>query len=193
MRGPEVARWHVGRRHRWENLVVDVPVLLGRGVRLRRLSEADLSRIAEIRRTREVAHRWRGTNLEDELADDLADDDLAQFAIESAGEVVGMIQFSEEKDPDYRHASIDIFVDPSVHRRGIATDAISTLADYLLDERGHHRLVIDPAADNAAAIACYTKVGFKPVGVMRAYERQGDGSWGDGLLMDLLRVDRERR
>lgn len=173
--------------------MVDVPVLLGRGVRLRRLSEADLSRIAEIRRTREVAHRWRGTNLEDELADDLADDDLAQFAIESAGEVVGMIQFSEEKDPDYRHASIDIFVDPSVHRRGIATDAISTLADYLLDERGHHRLVIDPAADNAAAIACYTKVGFKPVGVMRAYERQGDGSWGDGLLMDLLRVDRERR
>jgi aminoglycoside 6'-N-acetyltransferase len=50
--------------------------------------------------------------------------------------------------------------------------------------------VIDPAADNEAAISCYTKVGFEPVGVMRAYERQADGRWADGLLMDMLRTDR---
>jgi aminoglycoside 6'-N-acetyltransferase len=57
----------------------------------------------------------------------------------------------------------------------------------LIDERGHHRVTIDPAADNAAAIRAYEKVGFKPVGIMRAYERDsgGDG-WHDGLLMDLL-------
>jgi aminoglycoside 6'-N-acetyltransferase len=46
--------------------------------------------------------------------------------------------------------------------------------------------VIDPAADNLAAIRCYTKVGFRPVGVMRQYERSADGSWHDGLLMELL-------
>jgi aminoglycoside 6'-N-acetyltransferase len=46
--------------------------------------------------------------------------------------------------------------------------------------------VIDPAADNQAAIHCYSKVGFRPVGVMRNYERGMDGTWRDGLLMDLL-------
>jgi aminoglycoside 6'-N-acetyltransferase len=57
----------------------------------------------------------------------------------------------------------------------------------LVDERGHHRITIDPAADNAAAIRTYEKVGFRPVGVMRKYERDGDGrGWHDGLLMELL-------
>jgi aminoglycoside 6'-N-acetyltransferase len=46
--------------------------------------------------------------------------------------------------------------------------------------------VIDPAADNAAAIRCYSKVEFRPVGIMRRYERSSDGTWHDGLLMDLL-------
>jgi aminoglycoside 6'-N-acetyltransferase len=29
-------------------------------------------------------------------------------------------------------------------------------------------------------------VGFRPVGVMRRYERGPDGVWHDGLLMDML-------
>jgi aminoglycoside 6'-N-acetyltransferase len=65
------------------------------------------------------------------------------------------------------------------------------LANYLFDHRGHHRLVIDPAANNEAAIACYSTVGFKPVGVMRSYERSADGSWSDGLLMDMIDTDRQ--
>ena len=39
---------------------------------------------------------------------------------------------------------------------------------------------------NAAAIRCYSKVGFRPVGIMRQAERGNDGSWHDCLLMDLL-------
>jgi aminoglycoside 6'-N-acetyltransferase len=57
---------------------------------------------------------------------------------------------------------------------------------YLIDERGHHRLTIDPAADNAEAIRAYEKVGFRPVGVLREYWRAPGGAWRDGLLMDLL-------
>jgi len=48
------------------------------------------------------------------------------------------------------------------------------------------RLIIDPAAHNANAIKAYQRIGFKPVGVMRRYERGPDGTWHDGLLMDLL-------
>jgi aminoglycoside 6'-N-acetyltransferase len=85
---------------------------------------------------------------------------------------------------------MDIFVDPARHGRGIGRDAVATLARYLVRERGHHRLVIDPAADNEPAIRCYAAVGFRPVGVMRQYERDPDGGgWHDGLLMDLLASD----
>lgn len=170
---------------------MDLPTLRGKRVQLRPLAAADRERIIEIRSTEEVAQRWRGDDLHEEFTEDLADEELHQFAIETAdGHVVGMIQFSEEEDPDYRHASVDIFIDPAAHRRGFAADSIATLANYLFDRRGHHRLVIDPAADNGAAIACYAMVGFKPVGVMRSYERSADGSWSDGLLMDMLDADR---
>ena len=59
-------------------------------------------------------------------------------------------------------------------------------AKWLIEERRHHRLIIDPAASNARAIATYSAIGFKPVGVMRAYEMGPDGTWHDGLLMDML-------
>jgi len=57
----------------------------------------------------------------------------------------------------------------------------------LFEQRGHHRITIDPAAANERAIRSYTKVGFRPVGVMREYERGTDGRYHNGLLMDLLR------
>lgn len=170
---------------------VDLPYLLGRHVGLRPIAETDRRRVIEMRNTPEVLRRWRGDNLDDEFSEDLADDELHQFAVEDPeGHVVGLIQFSEEPEPDYRHASIDVFIDPAAHRHGYASDALVALADYLFDSRRHHRLVIDPAAENEAAIACYAKVGFKAVGVMRSYERCADGSWSDGLLMDMLRTDR---
>ena len=73
--------------------------------------------------------------------------------------------------------------------QGLGTDTVRVLARYLVHERGHHRVVIDPAADNHRAVRCYEKVGFRPVGVMRRYERGADGTWHDGLLMDLLAAD----
>jgi aminoglycoside 6'-N-acetyltransferase len=162
-------------------------VLQGALVRLRLAEVADIPALAAIRATPEVHSRWRGgEDLTKSVAEDLEDTGKKVLAIEYGGRVVGQIQFGEETDPDYRHASIDIYLDPAVHGHGLGTDAVRTLARYLLTERGHHRLVIDPATDNAAAIRCYTKVGFRPVGVMRQYEGGGDGTWHDGLLMDLL-------
>jgi len=120
------------------------------------------------------------------VKEDLTEVGTETFVIERDGRVAGAIQWHAEDEPDYRHAGIDIYLDPALHGRGLGADAIRTLARHLIDDHRHHRLVIDPAADNAAAIACYTKVGFRPVGVMRNYERGVDGTWHDGLLMDLL-------
>lgn len=164
--------------------------LHGELIRLRTTSAADSSRLVEIRETDEVRRRFRSDDVAAEIAADLDDEELHQLSIEADGKVVGLIQFYEELDEDYRHASIDLYIDPAAHRRGFASTALTMLTDYLFDEVGHHRITIDPAADNDAAIACYAGVGFQTVGVMRAYERQHDGSWGDGLLMDLLATER---
>ena len=135
----------------------------------------------------EVYRWWRGEgDMTSAVADDLADEEASTFVVEHEGRVVGAIQWSAETEPDYRHASIDIYLDPKLHGRGLGSDAVRTLARHLIANEGFHRLVIDPAADNAAAIACYSKVGFRPVGIMRRYERGSDGTWHDGLLMDLL-------
>ncbi|WP_306319160.1 MULTISPECIES: aminoglycoside 6'-N-acetyltransferase [unclassified Streptomyces] len=109
------------------------------------------------------------------------------LAVVLDGEVVGAIQYEEETDPEFRHAGIDVFLTERHHGKGLGTDAVRTLARWLVHERGHHRLTIDPAAANTAAIRSYRKVGFKPVGIMRAYARDPrTGAWQDGLLMDLL-------
>src|SRR5688572_26542137 len=63
------------------------------------------------------------------------------------------------------------------------------MARYLVHDRGHHRLAIDPAVTNERAIRAYQRVGFRPGGVMRQYERGHDGQWHDCLLMDLLASD----
>ncbi len=126
--------------------------LAGERVRLRSTVADDGPALIAIRKTDEVRRRWRGDDFEAEFARDLDDGDTFRLTIETAGRIVGMVQFAEELDPEYRHASIDIYIDPADHRRGYATDAIATLVDHLFDERGHHRLTIDPAADNTAAI-----------------------------------------
>ena len=91
-----------------------------------------------------------------------------------------------DRQPDFRHAGIDIFLSAGFQGRGLGPDAVRTVARHMIDDRGHHRLTIDPAADNAYAIRCYEKVGFRRVGVMREYWRDPDGVWRDGLLLDLL-------
>jgi aminoglycoside 6'-N-acetyltransferase len=162
--------------------------LNGELVVLRRVAEADLPRLLEIINKPAVARRWGSTgyDIDKVRAEFLDDDEVVVFVIEVDGRVVGPVQYEQELEPDYRHASIDIFIDPDWHGRGLGTDAVRTLARHLVHDLGHHRLTIDPAADNAPAIACYKKVGFKPVGIMRNYERGRDGTWHDGLLMDLL-------
>jgi len=161
--------------------------LRGERVVLRPLAEADVPRLAEIATEPEVVRWWS-----EQSAADLGkkargeEPDETFFTIFVEGEPAGLIQYYEENEPDFRHAGIDVFLSAGFQGRGLGADAVRTVARHLIDDRGHHRLTIDPAADNAYAIRCYEKVGFRPVGVMREYWRDPDGVWRDGLLLDLL-------
>jgi RimJ/RimL family protein N-acetyltransferase len=84
-------------------------------------------------------------------------------------------------------AVLAILAEPEVARWWPPGDSGETRAE--LPRPGVGLAVVvggEVAAGNARAIRAYAAVGFRPVGVLRAYERGADGTWHDGLLMDLL-------
>jgi aminoglycoside 6'-N-acetyltransferase len=154
------------------------------GLVLRPLARGDELPLRRIHLTPAVSRWW---DLPEQGFPWSDDPEATRMTIELDGVVVGLIQFCEELTPKYRHAAIDLFLDPAVHGQGLGTEAVRRVVRQLFEDRGHHRITIDPAAANAAAIRAYEKVGFKPVGVMRRYERDvGGEDWHDGLLMELL-------
>jgi aminoglycoside 6'-N-acetyltransferase len=161
------------------------PAITGARLSLRLITAADREPLAAILAEPGVAIWWspRGAEV---AADGLYEEGEVVYVIEVDGAPVGVIEFGEEKDPDYRHASIDIFLGAAHQGRGLGGESIRLLARHLLEERGHHRITIDPAVANERAIRAYERVGFRRVGVMRGYERGADGTWHDGLLMDML-------
>ena len=150
---------------------------------LRPLAEGDEAELLRIHRTPEVLRWW---DVPDE-GFPWDEPESTRWTIEVDGKVAGLIQFWEEPEPKYRHAGIDLFLDPALHGRGLGTEAVRRVVRHLIHDRGHHRVTIDPAVANAPAIRAYEKAGFRRVGVMRRYERDvGGGGWHDGLLMELL-------
>jgi aminoglycoside 6'-N-acetyltransferase len=160
--------------------------LRGEQVVLRPLRVGDAPRLAELAAHPDVARWWPDLD-EDELVDKAEGrSDATCLAILHEDELIGLVQYHEELDPEYRHAGIDLFIGTAFQDRGLGTDTVRTMARHLVHDRGHHRLTIDPVAHNARAIRAYEKVGFRRVGVMREYQRDPEGTWHDGLLLDLL-------
>lgn len=155
---------------------------------LRPVAAEDRAALTTIFSDPSVAEWWGDP--EDAVADSLeSSENETHFIIDVDGEPIGAIQSYEEADPMYRHAAIDIALRSEWQGKGLGRDAIRTLARHLIEERGHHRLTIDPAAHNIRAIKAYEGVGFRPVGVLRRYERGPNGEWHDGLLMDMLAAE----
>ena len=148
---------------------------------LRPVESEDIDRLLTVLDEPEVARWWRRS--EWERVDELG---ATTFAIVLDGRVVGCVQYTEQTDPDYFSAAVDIFVSARVFGRGVGGDAMRTLIRHLVAARGHHRFIVDPAAANTRAIHVYEKLGFRPVGTLRRYERLEDGTWRDALLMELL-------
>jgi aminoglycoside 6'-N-acetyltransferase len=159
--------------------------LKGARVRVVPLAPEHHERLSELRREPGVLRWWQEPR-DDFLADEAG---VSKHAVLLDGNVIGFVQWHEETDPMYRHAGVDLFLDPAFHGQGLGTEVVRLVCAHLIDERGFHRIVIDPEAANEAAIACYRNVGFRPVGVMRRYQRDRFGEWQDGLLMDLLAED----
>jgi RimJ/RimL family protein N-acetyltransferase len=152
-------------------------------LKLRPLAAGDEGELLRIHRAPEVM-RWWGMPDEDFPWDE---PESTRLTMELDGAVVGLVQYWEESEPRYRHAGVDLFLDPALHGRGLGSEAVRRVVRILIEERDHHRITIDPAAANRAAIGAYEKVGFRAVGIMRRAEQDvGSDGWHDCLLMELL-------
>ena len=157
-----------------------LPTLQGERLTLRPATEDDLPMLLAMLREPSVAEWWGEPDDEgnrQELLDGLA--------IVVGGGVAGWLGAWEETDPMYPSVGLDITLTTSHQDKGLGPEALRLAIDHYV-KKGHHRFTIDPAVHNERAIRCYASVGFKPVGVMRDYERVDDGPWHDALLMDLL-------
>ncbi|MFL5981924.1 MAG: GNAT family N-acetyltransferase [Gaiellaceae bacterium] len=110
-----------------------------------------------------------------------------RFAIVVDGEVAGLLQWGDDSYEETRHAYVDIFVGDDFAGRGIGTEAMREMTRVLREQHGYHRITLDPAVENVAAIRSYEKAGFRPVGtVRRSYREHESGEWRDELLMELV-------
>ena len=89
-------------------------------ITLRPLAEGDEVALRRIRATPEVLRWWDALEEGFPWTDE---PEATRLTIVLDGAVAGMIQFSEEPTPKYRHASIDLFLDPALHGRGLGTEA----------------------------------------------------------------------
>lgn len=163
-------------------------------LRLRALHAADIDPLTTILSEPAVSRFWPGydrARVEKELL--VSDDERTVLGIElveHGGALIGAIQLVEAGlNDDYRHAGIDLFIGTAWQGRGLGSEAIRVAIDFLFQTRKHHRITIDPAADNTRAIRSYERLGFRRVGLLRQYERGADGTFHDGLLMELLACD----
>jgi aminoglycoside 6'-N-acetyltransferase len=143
---------------------------------LRPARPEDAGAVAALVAEPEVA-RWFG-DYDEQLLD-------SAFVVEVGRAFAGWLGYAVQTDPQFPSVGLDIALAHGFRDRGLGRAALRAAVAHFA-ARGHHRFTIDPAADNARAIRCSRAVGFRPVGVLRAYERLPDGGVRDGLLMDLL-------
>jgi len=114
------------------------------------------------------------------------------YLILHGGEAVGFISYTSFHLKPYR-SELDIWMSREAHcGKGLGTDAVATLAEYLNHTLGVREVLMRPSRRNLRAVAAYKKAGLKesdaaPASYLRAeyLDLYGDGDYGadESLLL----------
>jgi RimJ/RimL family protein N-acetyltransferase len=174
---------------------VDKPTLVGERITLRPVVASDADDFwadlddAEARRltgthtefSREQIDKWVGSRLEQPDRLDLAVIDSA------SGEWLGELAVLDW-DEDNCSCGFRIALNPRGRGRGLGTDAVMLITDYVFDHLPINRIALEVYAFNVRAIATYEKVGFVREGLFRQ-ALLWDGEYHDAIVMSMLRSD----
>lgn len=159
-------------------------------VELRRWREDDLPELLRLRNDvdlqAQLLARARGS---DEAkvrawigARDAAGAVLLVVADAATGNAVGYVQAVDIDREDGR-ADVGICLGPGAQGRGLGTEAMGALLVHLRDREGLGKATLRVRADNARAVRCYLRLGFRECGRLHAHARFA-GQWVDVLLME---------
>jgi RimJ/RimL family protein N-acetyltransferase len=175
-------------------------VILGEKIRLRRPERTDLPRFAawlddpEVRRHLALVYpmsvvleeKWFEEQLKAEPALQALVIEAERVGGEAAWNAVGVIGF-HAIDWRSRAGELGLFIgEKTLWNAGYGTDATRTLVQWGFRELNLNRVFLRVFEDNAAAIRCYEKIGFRHEGRLRQ-DRFQDGRYLDTLVMGLLR------
>lgn len=110
------------------------------------------------------------------------------WAITRDGEVLGRIALGGLSLEEGR-AEVSYWVLPEARRLGVASLAVSTVADWAFDEVGFHRLELEHSTRNDPSCRVAVKAGFAAEGTKRSHALHMDG-WHDMHAHALIAEDR---
>lgn len=123
------------------------------------------------------------------------DDEIAlKVILEYDGKPIGYGQIYEMIDDYYGHYGyenrnetlycIDQFIgEPDYWNRGIGTEYMRLVLKFLREEKKADAVIMDPHQDNARAIRCYRKAGFRIIKSLPEHELH-EGKMRDCYLME---------
>jgi RimJ/RimL family protein N-acetyltransferase len=114
-----------------------------------------------------------------------------RLAIETReGQHIGNIDLGPAS-PEHRRASLGIMIgEKECWGRGYGTDAIRTLLCFAFREMNLNRVWLTTDENNARALGCYRKCGFREEGRLRQ-DRYLEGRHWDTIVMGVLREEFE--
>jgi len=85
---------------------------------------------------------------------------------------------------------IGLFLGKPHWSKGIGTDTLKVLCDFIFDQMNIRKISLNVYAFNERAIGCYKKMGFEVEGILKEQIFR-DGKYHDELVMGYLRKNRK--
>ncbi len=116
-------------------------------------------------------------------------DDLYQWGVarRDTDEVIGTVTLASIHRGN-RRAEIGFAIATAHHRRGYATEAVTTILDHAFATMDLHRIEADVDPDNEASLGLLQRLGFHREGYM-PQRWWIDGRWADSVFFGLLAED----
>lgn len=174
-------------------------ILEHENLRIRHLDEEDASLLAKWLTDERVLEFYEGRDNPHDLEKvkevfyRKAERSITACLIEYSGHPIGYLQFYPSTTEDKDHYNypleesiygMDQFIgEPEFWNRGIGSELVSKVANFLIDNGLASRVIMDPQARNERAIRCYEKCGFVKVKFLPQQELH-EGVMQDCWLME---------
>ena len=106
----------------------------------------------------------------------------------STDECAGFVQVVDIR-PDHGHGRFGIAVHPRFRGRGFARESIALCEMYARESMNVRKIYLEVLSGNDAAIALYSRLQYREVGVLRNHFRSC-GKWHDVTVMEKLLTTR---